>query len=70
MAQRIHVFEFFRDSEILPAATVSSTFLKDRWEGFHRVGLMVGFVPEPPPDVLVFTFKFIGIGDAMQTFRI
>lgn len=30
---------------------------------------MVGFVPEPPPNVLVFTFKVIGIGDDMLTFR-
>lgn len=30
---------------------------------------MVGFVPEPPPNVLAFTFKFVGIGAAMQTFR-
>lgn len=30
---------------------------------------MVGFVPEPPPNVLVFTFRFVGIGDAMQPFR-
>lgn len=30
---------------------------------------MVEFVPEPSPNVLVFTFKFTGVGDAMQTFR-
>lgn len=30
---------------------------------------MAGFVPEPPPNVLVFTFKVVGIGDDMLTFR-
>lgn len=53
--------EFFQDSDIFPAAIL----IKFNWEDFHRVG----FVPGPPPNILLFTFKSVALIDAMQVFR-